>query len=287
MVTTETTEWTRARAALDGAVGRVTALLRSLPNPATPALGDWNVGEVAMHLSQAWLAVPGLARNDRSEIFALLPELAGTAGESYVPDLWELAKTTMLLVEADPERDLGVIADRIEARAARYLAELDAYTGDERRPWLVDGSTGSMLMLTCHLLSETLTHGYDIALASGRQWPIEAETAALLLNEFLLQVIRALPPDAMVMPGSTLDATFELRVRGSRSHHLVFDATGLRAEEPGSRRVDCHVSADPVAMLLLMWGRRPQWRAIARGQVLAWGRKPWLGPQLRAMIRNP
>ena len=86
--------------------------------------------------------------------------------------------------------------------------------------------------------------------------------------------------------------------------------------------MDCHISTDPEAMLLLMWGgRRSQGRAITRGQIVAWepvnkgrsdasivakpqvsalrmgvrsslfsallGRKPWLGPALRSMIRNP
>ncbi|MGH3946139.1 MAG: hypothetical protein ACRDSI_14000, partial [Pseudonocardiaceae bacterium] len=61
----------------------------------------------------------------------------------------------------------------------------------------------------------------------------------------------------------------------------------LRVEEPSSRRVDCHISADPVAMLMVFWSRQSQWTAIAKGKLMAWGRKPWLGPQFRALMRNP
>ena len=41
------------------------------------------------------------------------------------------------------------------------------------------------------------------------------------------------------------------------------------------------------AFLLVAWGRISQWGAIPKGQLLAWGRKPWLGVQLRSWLRNP
>ena len=284
-----TTDWGQAQAALRGAVGRVTTLLRSSPDPAPCAVGTWTLGEVAMHLSQAWIAVPGLACGDVSEMYELLPEMAGTAGDSLVRDIWDLGKATMLAVQADPERDLAVLADRIESRAERYLAAMAEHQPDERRPWLVQGTTAPLHMLTCHLLSETLVHGYDIARAAGQPWPIDPADAATVLSGFIMQVVRTLQPTDLVdlsRAGNTT-ATIDIRIRGSRSWHLVFEDGALHAEDPAPRRVDCHISAEPEAMLLLMWGRRSQWRAIARGQIMAWGRKPWLGPQLRQMMRNP
>ena len=284
-----TTDWDQQLAALREAVGRATALLRSSPDPARPALGSWSLADLAMHLSQVWVAIPGLARGDLSEVFNLLPEVAGTAGDSLVPDIWELGKFTMLAVEADPERDLAVLADRIEERAERYFAGLAGHAPDEPRAWLVQGVTVPQQMLTCHLLSETIMHGYDLARAAGRPWPIGPVPASMILSGFVMQVIRALPPTDLVVPDRAGNATvtFDLRIRGSRSWHLVFTDGELRAEDPAARPVDCHISTDPEAMLLLMWGRRSQWRAIARGQIVAWGRKPWLGPALRGMIRNP
>ena len=44
--------------------------------------------------------------------------------------------------------------------------------------------------------------------------------------------------------------------------------------------VDCHVSADPVALLLIADGRPGQWIPIMTGELVAWGRKPWLGSRL-------
>jgi uncharacterized protein (TIGR03083 family) len=286
---TLTIEWAQARAALGEAVDRVTALLRTVTNSDVPALGDWNLGELAMHLSQVWLVLPGLARADLSELHELLPGVAGTAGDSVVRDIWDLGGTTILGVRSDPERDLCVLADRIETRAAQYLKDIEGLAPEEPRAWLVEGATVTLQMLTCHLLSETITHGYDIARAAGRPWPIAPADAAMVLNGFIVQVLRTLDPSALVQSERAGDAraTFELRIRGSATYHFVFDGGELHVEDPAPRRVDCHISADPVALLLLMWGRRSQWQAIARGLLLAWGRKPWLGFQLRAMIRNP
>ena len=46
-------------------------------------------------------------------------------------------------------------------------------------------------------------------------------------------------------------------------------------------------SADPATLLLLLFGRIGQWPAILTGKLFAWGPKPWLGPQLRQVLRNP
>jgi hypothetical protein len=35
-----------------------------------------------------------------------------------------------------------------------------------------------------------------------------------------------------------------------------------------------------VALLLVVYGRVGLWGQLARGRLLAWGRRPWLGPKL-------
>jgi hypothetical protein len=47
------------------------------------------------------------------------------------------------------------------------------------------------------------------------------------------------------------------------------------------------LSADPVAFLLLAYGRRGQWPLIAQGRLLSYGRKPWLALSLRSLFVNP
>jgi len=242
-----------------------------------------------MHLSQAWVVVPGLARQDLSRIYEVMPDLAGVAGASLIREMWDLADVTTLGVRSDPERDPAVLADRIEARAEEFFGECAGRSDHELRPWLVEGTTVRQSTLTYHLLNETVMHGYDIARADRRRWRIEPSHAAMVLGEFIVPVIQALDPRTVVDGDNAagVQATYDLRIRGGDRFLFVFDDGALRIEEPCSRRADCHLWVDPVAFLLVVWGRQSQWRAIARGQLMAWGRKPWLGPRLRALMRNP
>lgn len=282
-------DWGHARRGLHTAVGRVTSLLRTVRDPNATALGQWTLAGVAQHLSHAWMAVPGLARGDLSRVHEVVPHSAGRAGESLITELAELATLTTEAVEADQERDPARLADRIETAAAEYFAECDGLSADDRRPWLVENTTVSRAALTCHLLNETLVHGWDIAHAEARPWPIERADAVAVIEGFLIPAVRQLEPRDLVDQATAAGmlATYEVHVRGGHRWHFLFDDGELHIEDPARRRVDCHVSADPAAMLLVIWGRQSQWAAIARGQLVAWGRKPWLGPQLRPMMRNP
>ncbi|MGH9148905.1 MAG: SCP2 sterol-binding domain-containing protein [Acidimicrobiales bacterium] len=284
-----TVSWRRAQQALRAEVERVTRLLRSVRAPSAPALGDWTVAEVAMHLSQAWVAVPGLAQRDLSAVHALLPGLEGGAGASLIRDMWDLGDVTRRGVASDPQRDLSVLADRIGTRASEYLAGTGTSRANDLRPWLVEGAEVSLCTLTCHLLSETIVHGWDIARADGQPWSVKPAHAALVIDGFLMPVFRALGPRDLVNQelAAGLRATYEIRVRGGGRHVLVFDDGALTVEPPSSRQVDCCISADPAALLLVVWGREHQARAIVERRLVVSGPKAWLGPRLRSLMRNP
>jgi SCP-2 sterol transfer family len=272
--------------ALRDEVRRVTTLLRSIEDPTPPAVGSWNLGEVAMHLSQAWIVVPGLARRDLSRAREILPHLAG---DSLIGDMADLGETTMLGVGSDPERNPRVLADRIEARAQEYFSECAGADPDAPRPWLVHGVTVRRSTLTYHLLNETVMHGDDIARAARRPWSIEPAHAAMVWGRFIVPVLQTLDPRALVDAerAAGLRASYDVRIRGGDRFHFVFHDGMLHVEDPSPGPVDCHISADPVAMLRVIWNRQSQWSAIAQGKLLAWGRKPWLGPRFRALMRNP
>lgn len=51
--------------------------------------------------------------------------------------------------------------------------------------------------------------------------------------------------------------------------------------------VDCHLAGDPVAVLLVAYGRWSHWQAIGRGRLFAWGRRPALALRFTSLIRNP
>ncbi|MGH3787445.1 MAG: hypothetical protein ACRDRG_13040 [Pseudonocardiaceae bacterium] len=119
----------------------MTTLMRSIRDPGVPAVGQWNVAEVAMHLSQNWMLVPGLARKDLSRYKAVVPGIAEVAGDSMIPTMWDNADMNALALDSDTERDLAVLADRIEQRAAEYFTECAGHSPDEPRPWIVAGTT--------------------------------------------------------------------------------------------------------------------------------------------------
>ncbi len=242
-----------------------------------------------MHLSQVWLVGPSLARQDLSRLHEVLPSLAGVAGDSMIRDMWDLANVTTLGVKSDPERDPRVLADRIEARAEEYFSECVGADPNAPRPWMLEGVTIRLSTLTYYLLNETVMHGTDIADAAGQPWRIEPAHAAMVLGRFIIPILQA--SDARVFVNGAraagVRATYDVRVRGGDSFYFIFDDGALTVEEPSSRRVDCHISADPVALLMVIWTRQSQWSAIAKGKLLAWGRKPWLGPQLTRFIRTP
>jgi hypothetical protein len=279
-------DWRKAARQLDAEVQRVTGLLRSVRHPSAPAIGHWSVAEVAMHLSQAWMVVPGLARQDLREIEELLPRFQST--RSLLGDIWELEGVTADGVRADPERDPAVLASRIEERARRYLGALQGAATD-RRPWLVEGTEVALVTLTCHLLNETIMHGWDIARGDGRSWDIKAAHAATVLEGFLVPAIQALGPRDMVdqVSAAGLQATFEVRLRGAGRHHFIFDDGALTIEAASSRPVDCVIEAEPAALLLVAWNRLDQAQAIVERKLVPSGPKAWLAPRFRSLMRNP
>ena len=270
----EAADGQRAYAALRTAVPRLSALIRSIKRPATPALGEWNVGEVAVHLAHVWETLPALASGER---------------ESPLQHVDELSGLTTSLVRSETRPDLAGVADRIDAAAAAFLATATTRSSDSTTPWLVEGIQASTSTFACHLLNESLIHGYDIARAERAHWVIPSAHAALALTGFMFPMAGRLDARAMVNQekAAGVRACYEIRIRRFGRVFLSFDDGAMRIEPVAPARVDCHVSADPAALFLVMWGRVDQWSEILRGRLLAWGRKPWLGPRLRTMVRNP
>jgi SCP-2 sterol transfer family len=88
--------------------------------------------------------------------------------------------------------------------------------------------------------------------------------------------------------------TYEIRLRGNGPRYVIRVADGtveVRATSgkvgPAGGPVDCVLSADPVTLLLVVYGRMPLSGALLRGGILAWGRRPWLGLRFKNMFFNP
>ncbi len=272
MALTPTVDMGTVRAAITSESARVTALLRSARRADAPALGEWNLGDLAVHVSLSLDAVLATARGSGA----------------LLDDIWGLSRLSDMLLGGETTRDPGAMAERIEVTVAQLLAELPATGGQQARPWVVQGMELPLSTLACQALNELVVHGRDLARADGVAWPVARQTAALVLDGFLfpaLDVLGRSMVDQKVAAGLT--ARFEVHLRGGGGAHLTFDDGDLSVTRSALGPVDCHLSVDPAAFLLVSWGRVSQWPAIARGQLLAWGRRPWLGLRLRALLRNP
>ncbi len=263
-----------AQAALAATVVRLTTLIRSTRRPTAHAVGEWTVRDVAVHLAHAWEVLPSLAAAERD-----LP----------LQDVGDLSALTQTLVRDEGDVEMTVVADRIDAAATAFFAQLAARPMDATGPWLVAGMRASLSTFTCHLLNESLVHGYDIARAEGVPWPIESSHAGIVLVGFLFTQLAKLDPRAMVVQekAAGLRARYDIRIRGTGRVGLAFDDGAVTVEHEPGGKIDYHVSADATALFLVMWGRTSQWHAILRGQLLGWGRRPWLGVRLRSLLRNP
>ena len=231
-----------------------------------PMLGHWGTSEVACHVCQ-------VIEVDTDALAARpLPVTKVTPAA--------VAVLTGAYLAADRERDVGVLAHRVEALLAEFLA-VSSTPASEEVTWL-GGIRLPASAVACHLLEELLVHGFDLATATNRCWTIAPAHAALAITGAAVPILNAAGPTAFVDPERVVGfrARCEMRLRGHRRFIFVFD-NGLTIGEDTSEPVDAHVSADPVSMLLLMLGRIGPTRAILGGRMTAWGRRPW---RLRRML---
>jgi hypothetical protein len=68
---------------------------------------------------------------------------------------------------------------------------------------------------------------------------------------------------------------------------FAFDRGRLAIQPPDGQRVDCRISADPAAHLLVTYGRSGPLGPALRGKITAGGRKPWLGLRPPWLFRQP
>lgn len=261
-----------AQQAVAVVAAQFTAQLRSVTRPDVVALGKWSVTELAAHVSHAIDGVTAVAQG----------------GGALIGDLASLSTLTEMLVEGESTRELGELASRMDASVAQFLAVMAANPPEDRRVWIVEGIELPLSTITCHVLNELVVHGYDIARAIGVAWPIDRSHAAMIVSGFLFPVLGQLGR-AVVDQGAAAGKhiCFDVRLRGGGRAWLVFDDGDLSVFTSPPGPADCHLSVDPVAFLLVSWGRIDQWPAIGQGKMLSWGRKPWLGLQLRSLLLNP
>jgi uncharacterized protein (TIGR03083 family) len=264
-----------AESAFRAAVGRTATMVRAMSDPSLPVPGlDWTVGDVAAHLvSDLQLTANVIA----GEPHALEHVRAVTAEPT--PGARTTASNARLLADytvRDPVQmadDMVRWADRLlEANTQRDPGEL--FENQSGVPMTV----GTM---TTIVLGEQMVHGLDISRGLKVDWPLAASDALIVASG-----VMALVPyyvDPAVAKGMT--ATYEIRFRGGPRYRIILtDGVAAVTTEPG--RTDCWINAEPVAFLLVGFGRVSQWGVLLRGKLVAGGRKPWLGLKFGSLLTS-
>jgi uncharacterized protein (TIGR03083 family) len=242
--------------ALRTAAPRTAAVIRTAGESGAPVPGlTWTVGQTAAHLVNEFRDYTAYAQGSKKAAQGDRPSRLNAAANAEQ-------------LRADPDRDLGSLADRL-------LPAVEGFLAVEPPAGPVTASNGiamSWETMASALLGELLVHGLDIARASGQPWRIDRADALLVTAGVMTMVPHYLE--------TTLDATFEVRLRGGPRY--LIGADGHKGGKP-----DCWISADPEAFLLVGLGRTGQWGQIARGRLVAGGRKPWLAVKFGSLITGP
>jgi uncharacterized protein (TIGR03083 family) len=254
------------RTALDAVGQRLVGLLEAVPDPQAPTRGlAWTLGETSLHIAAGPARYADFARG------RALPEPTIDLGPIFAQRM-----------AGQSERTPSVLARRLDANTRRFLAETAELPATHPVPFF-GGVTIELAALSAILLGEFVVHGFDVARSIGRPWPIDPTHARLIVAA----LTALLPRYVDRARAGRLTATYQVRLRGGPSFQVRFDRGTATVGPLQSGAGDCRLTADPVTFLLVAYGRRSQWAGILRGQLLAWGRRPWLGPRFQRLLVRP
>jgi uncharacterized protein (TIGR03083 family) len=267
---------TVAPTVLRDAALRAATLLRSVPDPGAPVPGlAWSVTETAAHLVAEIEHDTEFVTGERDAQIGLDQSAAGSTPAELS------AASNRQQLEVSEGLDLARLADRLVPAAEAFAAASLRRSSDEL-VLTANGLGMTMPVMTATLLGEVLVHGFDIARAAGVAWPMDRQDALQVIDG-----VMAMVPDYVDRERAAgLRVAYELRFRGGPRYRLTIDDGTAEVAEPGGK-VDCWISADPVAFLLVGYGRIGQWGQILRGKMMAGGRKPWLGFKFGELLTGP
>jgi Mycothiol maleylpyruvate isomerase N-terminal domain len=261
--------------ALRGAVARSADLWRSVTKPDAPVPGlVWTAAETAAH-------VVGDLRDYTQALTRHSNGYMTHANRPTESPSVLSAQVNARHLDEVPERDLHRLADTLEAAADAYfnVATNADPTVDIATPngLVIDPPTMAAL-----LLGEQLIHGLDIARTAKMPWSIAPADALLVFPGAL----RVMPQYLRPHRAAGVHLSFELRMRGGPRYRMSVD-DGTAVITAAGAKADCVITADPVAFLLLGYGRISQLSPVLRGQLRPGGRKPWLAMRFGKLLDSP
>ena len=250
----------------DRALATLEALDDADPNLSVKPTPAWSVGDVFAHLA---------IESDR-----YARELEGSGTWSSSADA--IAETNRRELDGFEGRDPQQLVMTIRRNVARYLSSLDERDLDEIGHGLDAGLRVAFRHGAGVLLGELVLHGHDLAAAVQRPATIRAEDAAFIVDG----AWRVLPAFLDMRRANGFNGAFEVRLRGYQTLRVRVEDCRATAGAAGARP-DAVISADPVAFLLTMYGRRSQLQAVLRLHMVAWGWRPHRAFMLRRLFIQP
>jgi uncharacterized protein (TIGR03083 family) len=233
---------------------RLAELLSTVEEPDRGVRGlDWTLAELVAHVA---------ARTSR---FA-----ANLSGETTPQgEIADIAEENRRDVRERRDRPLADLVDELRAGVTSFVVTTHGKLGTDPLPWY-SGATIDVATASGLLLGELVVHGYDASRSLERPWPIASNDARTVIR-----AAATLAPWYVDREATRGDrTTYRIAVRGGPAFRVRIDG-GTAAIEPADGDADCTIRADPVALVLLSYGRLDRWRAAATGKVVATGRRPW------------
>jgi uncharacterized protein (TIGR03083 family) len=256
-------------------VARSADLWRHIDKPDVPSPGlSWTAAETAAH-------VVGDLRDYTQALTRHANGYMTHANRPTESPSRLSAKVNARHLEEVPERNLHRLADMLESSADAYLnaaAAADPSVEIATPNGLVIGPP----TMAALLLGEQLIHGLDISRTANIPWTVSAADAFLVIPGVLSVAPQYLRPQRAV----GVHISFELRMRGGAGYRMAVD-DGTAVVTAAGEKADCVITADPVAFLLLGFGRISQLSPVLRGQLRPGGRKPWLALKFGTLLSSP
>ncbi|MGW7140297.1 maleylpyruvate isomerase N-terminal domain-containing protein [Streptomyces xanthophaeus] len=273
-------EHEKTRAALGAVVPRLVRLLRDVPDlDSASGVPVWTVGDVGSHLSAVYVGYSSASSANGFMDSDSIP----LAGEGLFSE--RIAAMNAMAIGIVGGNDRARLADLITEWGEVFLRVTEnlAPHTPVTVPWF--GQDITLATVTGLMLSESLVHGLDIARGAGLSWQISPHEARLALGQ-TLPTTMPLALDSEKARGVSI--AFDLAIKGGpRLAVVVGEGTVAVARDAPPRAYDCRITASPTAFLLVSFRRTPTWKTIARGQMRASGRRPWLAMRLGELIDTP
>ncbi len=244
-----------ARRSLASTSRRLADLVTTAPDLSPLAMGlEWNLQQVTAHIITGTNWAAEFIKGNTSGLPTLDPAVIGPVLDQMIADF----------PESDPAKLGRLLLDAEDA----LLEALSAQPGD--RPMLHAGLPFTVAQFACTMLGDQMLHGYEMAAAIGRPWPIDTPDALLILEAHLPLF------GAMLHAERTagLTAAVGIELRGGRDVTVRFTDGTYSVEDGTAEAVDATMSVDPVAFLMIESGRLSRYEAVALGLLTVGGNQP-------------